>query len=163
MRGIAHYRRRRSPVPGGEGGFTLVEISAAVAILGAALTTIITLQTRLVDTFVHERNLLRATLYAQYLMTFVEISPSPPDPSVDTQPLDDALRERGYFDGLETAGTESSLSERRAIDGWEVETRVTPIPFFDFEDVARRVDLTVRWGKGDDEQTSLMLYVKSKD
>ena len=156
-------RRRNRPLRG-EQGFTLVEVSAAVIILGAALTTIITLQTRLVDSFVYERNYFRATLYAQYLMTFLETSPSPPEPETEQRPLEEALRERGYFTDLPgTKGGAADQIEERKVAGWEVETRISPLGFFELDDIARQIDITVRWGKRADEQSTLTLYVKSKD
>lgn len=157
-------RERDTDARRGERGFTLIEVSAAVIILGAALTTIVTLQTRLVDSFVHERNYFRATLYAQYLITFLETSPNPPEPNSERQPLEEALRARGYFEGYpDSPGGNAQQREERAISGWEVETVISTLSFLELEDVARRIDLTVRWGPRPDEQSSLMLYVKSKD
>ncbi|MBP9838973.1 MAG: prepilin-type N-terminal cleavage/methylation domain-containing protein, partial [Proteobacteria bacterium] len=79
-------------------GFTLIEVAIAIAIFGIALSSLIALQTRLVDNFIRERKLLRATLAAQYLMTFIEIESDPPGPQDNTTDLISELKKRGYFD-----------------------------------------------------------------
>ncbi len=52
-------------------GFTLVEIAVAVAILGLALTTLIGLHTRMLDTYYNEKNRTKSAFLAQYVMTIL--------------------------------------------------------------------------------------------
>ena len=89
-----------------EKGFTLIEISIAVLILGLALTTLIGLQTRVVDLYSYERNLTKAGLYAQYLMTHIELEKDPPEEGSIKESLSNRLTELGYFDDHPTEDIE---------------------------------------------------------
>lgn len=137
-------------------GFTLVEVAVAIAILGAGLATLISLQTRMTDNFVRERSLFRATLFAQYLIGFLEIEPEPPEAGTNTGELNDALQKNGFFDELNNA---AEVQEQ--IHGWTVEQRVTSVDYADFTDILRRVELTVHWDSSPRDQVSLVLFLKT--
>jgi prepilin-type N-terminal cleavage/methylation domain-containing protein len=137
------------------GGFTLIEVAIAVAILGAALATLIGYQTRLMDTYAHERNLFRATLAAQYLMTFIEVEQDPPDPGDTESSLEDALQEKGYFDGLETDQFADTYKD------WKLTQRVTSVNYAEFEDILRRVELNISWDSGQQDNFSLVLFMNT--
>lgn len=136
-------------------GFTLIEIAVAVSILGASLATVIALNTRLLDTVSREQNLLRASLYGQYILTFIEIAPAPPEVGVDEGELTDRLKRIGYFQGdaLET------LADR--LQGWRYSETVTAVDFGEFPDIMRRIDLAISWDTGPRDQLTLVLYLKS--
>ena len=136
-------------------GFTLIEIAVAVSILGASLATVIALNTRLLDTVSREQNLLRASLYGQYILTFIEIAPAPPEVGVDEGEHTDRLKRIGYFQGdaLET------LADR--LQGWRYSETVTAVDFGEFPDIMRRIDLAISWDTGPRDQLTLVLYLKS--
>ena len=127
----------------------------AVAILGVALTTLIGLQTRLMGTLLQERNIFRATLAAQYLVTFYEIENEPPEPGTTDGSLVEALRDRGYFDGETLEGLEEQFRD------WTLTQEVTSVDYAEFEDILRRIELRVRWGEGSAEQHSVVLFLNT--
>lgn len=136
------------------GGFTLVEVAVAIAILGAGLATLITLQTRMTDNFLRERSLFRATLAAQYLIGYIEIEPAPPEVGANTGDLIEALQKDGYFDDMNDA-----QKVQEEMQGWLVEQRVTSVDYQDFSDILRRVELSVRWSDSPRDQVSLVLFM----
>ena len=138
-----------------ESGFTLIEVTVAVALLGAALTVIVGLQTRLVDTMIQERHLFRASLYAQYVLTFLDVDIFPPDPGTTKGSLEDLLQKKGFFED------DSQQSAKSDIKRWTFVQNVQSIDFGDFKDVLRRIEFTTRWGEGSGEQTSFVYYMVS--
>lgn len=138
-----------------ESGFTLLEVTVAVALLGAALTVIVGLQTRLVDTMVQERNLFKASLYAQYLLTFLDVDQTPPEAGTTNGSLEDELQKRGYFDD------EMPLDVKRELQTWRFSQQVQSIDFGDFKDVLRRISLKIEWGTGSAEQSEYLYYMVS--
>lgn len=139
-------------------GFTLVEVAVAVAILGLGLATLVSFQTRLLDTYVQEKSLLKATLAAQYMMSFVEIEKEPPEPGEQETDLLGALREKGYFDDVPESGTALETEFRN----WKLVTKVTSVDYAEFLDILRRVELSVIWGEGSTERVSLILFLNTK-
>ena len=137
-------------------GFTLVEVAVAIVVLALALTTLIGYQTRLMDTYVNERNRFRATLAAQYLVTFLEIETDPPDPGDTSSELVDALRERGYFSG-DTLDTKLQDSMR----DWKYTQHVSSVDYAEFQDILRRVELEVEWGPASTDRVSLVLFLNT--
>ena len=137
-------------------GFTLVEVAIAIVILALALTTLIGYQTRLMDTYVNERNGFRATLAAQYLVTFLEIENEPPDPGDTKTELVDALRDKGYFaaDSLDTKLQDSMRD-------WKYIQHVSSVDYGEFQDILRRVEIEVEWGPGSNERVSLVLFLNT--
>ncbi len=139
-------------------GFTLVEIAIAVAILGVALVTLVGLQTRMLDTYFIEKNRVKASLYAQYLMAMVEVQPEPPEVGNESRDLKDALEDAGYFDkeGFERAD--------QTIEGWRYTRQVVPLglPVSGgdvMDDALRRVDIVIEWGPSDDEEFDLTYFI----
>ena len=126
-------------------GFTLVEIAVAVAILGLGLTTLIGLHSRMLSTYLDERDRLQAALYVQYLMTFIEIDTEVPDEGTEENDLESELKERGFFE-------EDKLdAPKRNLNGWKVVQKVQSIdlPFSTAEfgqDALRQIDLQIVWG-----------------
>jgi prepilin-type N-terminal cleavage/methylation domain-containing protein len=137
-------------------GFTLVEIAVAIAILGIALTTLITMQTRNLDRYIHERSAMRAALYARYIMTFIEVDTKPPELGGDGGVLESKLDELGFFE----ADIDKSEALRSQIQGWTWKQEVQSIGFELLEDVLRRVDLTVSWGEGEPEEFHLVYFAR---
>ncbi len=140
------------------GGFTLVEIAVAVAILGVALVTLVGLHTRMLDTYFIERNRLQASLYAQYLMTMIEVEPDAPEPGSDQKSLLSKLRDAGYFDEDSFEQADESLKDWNYV--MQVESIGLPLAVGDLaEDALRRVDLSIQWGPSDDEQYTLTHFI----
>lgn len=136
-------------------GFTLVEILAAVVILALALTTLIGLQTNYANAFINEENRLRAALYAQYIMTFIEIEPSPPSSGSENGTLTSRLRELGFF------ATEEGRELEDELDSWNFSQTVTDVEIPPSEAALLRVDLTVSWGESSNEQFLLVYFAKN--
>lgn len=138
--------------------FTLVEIMAAISILGIGLASLIALQTRLVDNFLRERQLLRAALAAQYIMTFAEIEEEPPSTGSSEADLNDSLRALGYFEGEGVSALE------RQYEGWLLTKNVTSVDYPGLkEDIMRRIDLSVSWSEKSSDRYSLIYFVNTKN
>lgn len=138
-----------------ERGFTLVEVAVAIAILGIGLTTLMTLLTSVMDSYAHERNLFRASLYAQYLMTLIEVAQADPDLGSNESSLADELKQAGYFDN------DRSGEEEESIRDWKVSKDVTSISFPPLDDPLRRVDLIVRWSESAGDSFRLVYFIKT--
>lgn len=123
-----------------QAGFTLIEIAVAVFILGLALTTLIGLQTRIVSLYVEERNLTKAALYGQYLLSILDCELEPPKEGSIQESLDSKLRKLGYFKDLA-----NKEQERENMKGWQYRMDVTEIDIYPFEAPLRRVDLKIFW------------------
>ena len=143
----------------GEGGFTLVEIAVAVVILAVGMTTLISIQTQQLAAYLHERNLFKASLYAQYIMTALEIEEELPDEGSDSGDLESLLRELGYFE-YEPSG-KATVKQEDEVDGWRWEQQVESRPVFEIEDALRRIVLTIHWGEKKSSKMKLvyMAYV----
>lgn len=142
---------------GNEQGFTLVEVAIAIAILGLAFATLISFQISLVDTAGKERNRFKATLAAQYLLSFYEIMPkAPPLEDVETD-LTDELKAKGYFDTAEPVFG----SQNAGFTAWRLRRKVTSIDYAEFKDVLRRVELRVFWGEQETESLALFLFFEN--
>ena len=141
------------------GGFTLIEVAVAVGLLGIALTTLIGLQTAYADRYLYERNLTRAALYAQYLLTVMEIDPNLPDDGNSDQDLASALSDGGYFE--DEAG-EAVQQERDELSSWKVIRQVEKISIDPIEDAMRRVDLTIRWSDAALDRFSIVYYIRGQ-
>lgn len=136
-------------------GFTIVEIAVAVAILGVALTTLIGMQTRMLDTYLNEKSRTRAAFYGQYIMSIVEVDPEVPEPGTDSGTLRSKLEEIGYFDDNKQG------IKPEEVKGWNYVLETTSEAFQVIEDAYRRVDLTIEWGESEEETFKLVYYVKS--
>ncbi len=145
-----------------EDGFTLLEIAIAVAILGVALVTLVGLQTRLIDSYVQEKNREQAALYAQYLMSITQVQVEAPEVGTEEKDLESILREAGYFDNDRRRDFELML------DGWSYLRSVSSIsaPTVEglppLEDILRRIDLEIRWGEAEDESYRLVYFMQPK-
>lgn len=142
-----------------ERGFTLIEVAIAVGILGIALTTLIGLQTAYADRYVYEKNLTRAALYAQYLMTMLELDPKLPDDGDTDQDLSAALDESGFF---ENNFRESSQTEKDELSRWKVVRHIEKISIDPIEDALRRIDMTVSWSDTPLDRFQLVYFVRGQ-
>ncbi len=136
-------------------GFTLIEIAVAVAILGIALTTLVGLQTRMLDIYFNERNRFDASLYGQYLMVILETKSEPPPVASREGDLRDALEQAGFF---ESEDLDDFLSLRGE---WQYREEVTSVDLPLINDAMRRVDLIISWGdiENEDERYSLVNFI----
>ena len=136
-----------------EGGFTLVEIAAAITLLGIGLTALIGLQIMYADRYYHERNLTRAALYAQYLVTDIETNPTLPQPGAKQSDLKEALENAGYFEAA------SDLVIPDSVDGWTMNQSVESIDVLDKQDALRRINLRVGWTESPHDSFELIYYI----
>ena len=137
-----------------QGGFTLVEIAMAVAILGLGLTTLVGIQSNYTSAFIFERQLNRAALFAEYLMGTYDIAEQAPDTGTEEGSLKSALDKAGYFQ----QGEDTSSFE---LENWRYERLVTNVGVPPFDDALRELRLTVSWGEGEKERFILYYYMKS--
>ena len=154
-----------------EQAFTLVEVAVAVAIAGIGLATLIVLQTRIINTYAFERNLTKAVLYAQYVMTFVEIDAKKAEYGISEGDLVSILDDFGYFQ----TDDELSKNERESLEEWryikEIEKEdfglgdmiASLIPGAGKEiEIARRVRLTISWGPGSSQMFTLVYFTRKE-
>lgn len=133
-----------------EGGFTLVEILAAITLLALGLTTLLGMQRNYVDSYSRELNQAKAALYAQYLMTMYEAAS--PELSQPESSLENGLREFGYFD-------EPTFQEEAAdLSDWTFELLISPVPVFEGLELLRRLDLTIRWSEQAGDRFQLVYF-----
>lgn len=147
-----HIKKHKSHSP----GFTLVEIAVAIAILGIAMTTLIALQSRLVVNYIKDRELTRAVLVAQYIMTMIEVQKNDPDIGSTSGSLETLLEEYDYLND------KSTTEEKKLFKNWTYEQTVASIDIHEDMDKLRRVDLTIKWDKELDSQYQLTYFIKTK-
>lgn len=116
-------------------GFTLLEVLIAVAILAIALVALLSLHGRNIRVVAYDRQLSRATLLAQGVMTRTLVADPFPDPTQD----------RGEF--ADDPGFR-----------WQVE--VLHGPTRDLEDVVREVRVRVFWDANDLDAVRLVTLVR---
>jgi prepilin-type N-terminal cleavage/methylation domain-containing protein len=136
-------------------GFTLVEVAIAVAILGVSLATLLTLQTRYIRIYLSEENQTRAALYAQYLMTMLDLAEELPEAGTKSGPLLDVLQQQGYFD------KNVPPQEKERLKEWDYDQTVTSEDYGDAVDIMRRISLKLSWGPSESESFSLIYYVRT--
>jgi prepilin-type N-terminal cleavage/methylation domain-containing protein len=142
-----------------QSGFTLIEIVAAVVILSLGLSILLSMQTRYAESYFKERNRFRAVLFAQYLMTLVEVAPQAPAEGTKDETLSNVLQDAGYFDA---AGDQLINSQSEGLQNWRFFQRVTSINVPPLEDILRKIEMTVRWGEGADEEFQLVYFIRPK-
>jgi general secretion pathway protein I len=104
MRGAERRRTRRDGR-----GFTLLEVLVAVAVLGLALVSLLSLHVRNIDLIGRDQRITEATLLARAVMSEVESGPFP-----DL--------------GVESGDFELDYPERYPDLRWEREVTPTPVP-----------------------------------
>jgi len=138
----------------------LVEVAVAIAILGLALTSLVTLQTRQLQSHFHEKKMMKAALYAQYLMALVETKEGPPEIGETSKDLRDELSTAGYFDD------DRMKEEEQELDGWTYRQTVSefqlPSVTVPIEDIARTIQIEVSWGRGAGERYVLSYLRKTE-
>jgi prepilin-type N-terminal cleavage/methylation domain-containing protein len=96
-------------------GFTLVEMTVAIVLLVTGLTTLLGLQSRVLDSYYVEYQRGQAAFFAKYLMTMIEVGAEVPPKSTKEEPLVEALDRTGYFKGLEGSRLKDNLRGWRAV------------------------------------------------
>lgn len=136
-------------------GFTLVEISVAIAILGVALVIFVSLQAKLINSFIYEKNLFRATLAAQYMMTFIEVSKTAPEIYESQSDLVEVLTEKGYF-------LQSGINDaEKQFTGWTFNQKVSGVEDLGntpLEDAIRKVEIKVNWSDSEKDSVTLTYF-----
>lgn len=122
----------------GAGGFTLLEVLVAVAVLGLAMVSLLGLHVRNIALIDRDQRVTEATLLARRLMTDVEVAPFPEI-------------------GLTHGDFEERYPERYPDLRWEEE--VLPTPLADLREVRVRVFRNVE-ESGDD--VSLVYYIRRR-
>ncbi len=138
-------------------GFTLVEITIAVSLLGVAFTTLVGLEMMYAKRAILDRNLTQAALATQYLLTNMETERRPPENGEQTQPLAEALEKAGYFQEL----PDDSLSAE-TFAGWDVTTKVDSLDIATLQDALRKVQITVQWGPGANENYTITYFMRNE-
>jgi general secretion pathway protein I len=119
-------------------GFTLLEVLVAVAVLGLALVSLLSLHVRNIDLIGRDQRITEATLLARALMSEVESGPFP-----DL--------------GVESGDFELDYPERYPDLRWEREVTPTPVP--------NVREVRVRVFRGEDESgddVTLTYYVRRR-
>lgn len=117
------------------GGFTLLEVLVALAIISTALVALLGLHGRNIRIVSYDQQLSRATLLAQDLMTRTLVSSPFPDPTED----------RGEF------GDDP---------GFRWELAVLRGPTRDLEEVVREIRVRVFWDENDRDAVRLVTLVR---
>lgn len=143
-----------------ERGFTLIEVAVAVALFGLAVTTLVTLQTRYMDTHSNESDRTLAALYARSLLSTIALSGEVPELGEETQRLDVKLREEKLLNDDSLPRHEIERLER-----WTYHRRVERETEFEqilqMEDVVRRITISIRWGEAPNQQYDLFYLVQN--
>lgn len=134
-------------------GFTLIEVAIAVAILGIGLTTLLSLQSRYIKNYQHEENLTQAALYAQYLMTMIEVNDTVPEPGTSDKPLAEALGGSGYFD-------KDDLTAKESLKDWRAIQEVNSIDIDPVKDALRQISVSVSWDDQPGNRFTAVLFVR---
>jgi prepilin-type N-terminal cleavage/methylation domain-containing protein len=142
----------------GHRGFTLIEVALAVAVLGVALTTLIAMQSGYIRSYQHERNLVRAALIGQFLLSVWEADDDIPAPGRSDRPLLPVLRRLGYF-----AENDRVQSMEQDYADWILVRNVSRVGIPPVEDVLRRIQLELSWGQGPGDRFSLVYFMKSQE
>ena len=129
-------------------GFTLIEITIAVFNRALALTTLIGLESAVVDRSLFDRNNLRAMLFARRILAQFESENSGFEIQDRTVPAKELLL-AGSGDPQEELELED-LTASLKIEEW-------PTPFK--ENALKRISLTVRWSPAPRDALSLYYFV----
>lgn len=136
-------------------GFTLVEIAVAIAILGLALGTLLSLHTGYLSAALKDKHITRGALIAKQLMTLVEVAESAPEPGSVERDLFETLKDSG----LVTEDEEGALKQELA--GWVYRRKVEPLDLPEAADILRRIDLTIQWGDSTQESYTLVYFMRT--
>lgn len=139
-------------------GFTLVEVAVAVVLLGLGFVTLIGLQTSYSDSYMHDHDLTRAALYAQYHVAVLEADAEIPDEGSKDEALSKVLKDDGYFEDEDPDHTAASEQE---LATWRYQQTVSKIGVPPIEDAMRRIDATVRWGDKPSESFTIVYFLPS--
>lgn len=139
-------------------GFTLIEVAISIAILGLALTTLVSLQAGYLRNLVNDRNLVRAALIGQYLLAVVEADDNFPKPGVSEKELLPTLEKSGYFDD-----NEEIAASKPDFEGWRIRREITNVGIPPLENALRRIVIEIIWGDAQGESFTLTYFIKSPD
>lgn len=141
-----------------ETGFTLIEVAISIAILGVALTTLVSLQAGYLRNLVNDRNLVRAALIGQYLLAIVEADDNFPNPGASEKELLPTLEKVGYFDD-----NEEIAASKGDFEGWRLRREITNVGIPPLESALRRIVIEIIWGDSQSESFALTYFIKSPD
>ena len=136
-------------------GFTLIEVTVAIAILALSLTTLIVLHTRYTKAYLADVSLMRAALIAREVMTAMELEKEAPEEGVKNGRVTDLL--------LDIPEDTSGSSRKKELSSWHYVRRVTNIDVQDVKDALRRVDLTIQWGDSPSDSYSVVYFMRPKN
>jgi prepilin-type N-terminal cleavage/methylation domain-containing protein len=139
-------------------GFTLIEVAISIAILGVALTALVSLQAGYLRNLTNDRNLVRAALIGQYLVAIVEADDNFPNPGSSEKELLPIMEKAGYFDE-----NEELAATKRDFEGWRLRREITNIGLPPLESALRKIVVEILWGDSQSESFSLTYFIKSPD
>lgn len=116
-------------------GFTLLEVMVALSILATALVALLSLQARNIQVVAEDRQIVRATLLAQEVMTRVLLE----------QPFPDVGERGGSF-------------EEDPPFVWAVEVR--PAGMAEIAELLREIHVRVAWDRGETDRVDLVTHVR---
>ena len=139
-------------------GFTLIEVAISIAILGVALTTLVSLQAGYLRNLTNDRNLVRAALIGQYLLAIVEADDNFPNPGASEKELLPIIEKAGYFDE-----NEELSSTKTDFEGWRLRREITNVGLPPLESALRKIVIEIIWGDSQSESFALTYFIKSPD
>lgn len=120
------------------GGFTLLEVLMALAIIATAMVGLLSLHARNLQIVAYDQDLHRATWLAEQLMTRTLVEQPFPDPTEASGQFEDDPKFR-----------------------WDVRVAAGPTP--DLEEEIREIHVRVYWDPADPEAVHLITHVRKPD
>lgn len=136
-----------------ERGFTLLEITIAVALLAVSLVTLLGLEAQITQQTVTDRDRQRALLVARRILSAVEASEDPVEPGVKEASAREILQ---YF-----LASEDDRSSRRdtSLDlPVRLETDYFKIPGIENDKALKKSRLTVFWGPSEHDSLDVVFF-----
>ncbi len=139
-----------------QSGFTLIEVVASMVVLAIALTTLVGIQSNYVEAYLAEESRSSAAMYAQYILSSIEVQPEPPDSGQTSGSLESYLKKLGFFDA------DFSEEDVGGLEGWNYKVDSSNFPLPGLEgDMLRKILLTISWGPSELEQFDIVYYMKN--
>ncbi len=137
-----------------ERGFTLLEITIAVALLAVSLVTLLGLEAQITQQTVTDRGRQKALLVARRVLSAIEASEDPVEPGTREASAGEILR---YF--LATDDDRSSRRDTSLDLPVRLETDYFRVPGIENGKALKKSRLTVFWGSSDLESLDVVFFI----